>query len=271
MRLYNVKTGIAILIFIAFIIGYVKYIEKKGIFYPIKEIEYTPLQAGFQYEDIYFTAADGVRLNGWFIPYENSRGTLLFAHGNAGNISHRLEKITFLRRSRLDIFIIDYRGYGRSAGTPSEKGLYLDVRGGYDYLVKQRGISPDKIILYGESIGAAVVIHLAARQKVGALIAESAFSCGRDMAKTIYPFLPAWFFSDSFDCLSRIREVSAPKLFIHSKNDEIVPYRLARKLYEAAAEPKQFAELTGGHNTAYRDAEEKYTSSVVSFVDGLFG
>lgn len=264
-----VKGIIYIAILIAFIIGYVKYIENRVIFFPMKDIEFTPAFLGLSFEDVYIKTGDNIQINGWFIPAENAKYTLLFCHGNAGNIGHRLEKIALLRKARLNIFIIDYRGYGRSQGKPSERGIYLDARAAYDYLVNKQGIAPEDIVLYGESLGCAAAIHLAREAKAGALIVESGFSRGRDMAKRIYPFLPAFLFSDNFDNLSKIKKIKAPKLFIHSKNDEIVPLSLAKRLYSAAPQPKCFTELIGGHNTAFLDSQQRYVSSIVSFIERL--
>ncbi len=264
-----VKTVVYILIFIAFAVGYVKYIENRVLFYPMKEIEFTPGFEGLSFEDVYIKTEDNIEINGWFIPDNKAKFTLLFCHGNAGNIGHRLEKITLLREAHLNIFIIDYRGYGRSRGRPSEAGIYLDAEAGYDYLVNERKVRPEHIILYGESLGCAAVIHLAAEKKAGALIAEGAFTKGRDMARRIYPFLPAFLFSDSYNSLAKIRKIAAPKLFIHSKNDEIVPFALSEQLYNAAAEPKRFQELFGGHNTAYMESREKYVSCIAEFVEQL--
>lgn len=264
-----VKGIIYAVILIVFIVGYVKYIENRVIFYPMKDIEFTPERAGLAFEDVYLTAKDGIKINAWFIPKDQARYTILFCHGNAGNIGHRLEKIMLLHKLHLNVFIIDYRGYGRSQGRPSERGLYLDAQAAYDYLVNQRQIRPEEIILFGESLGCAAVIDLGARSRIGGLIVEGAFTRGRDMAKRIYPFLPAFLFSDNFNNLAKIRKIKAPKLFIHSKNDEIVPFDLARRLYQATSPPKQFAELIGGHNSVFSDSQEKYTSAIASFIEKL--
>ncbi len=249
--------------------GYAKYIESRGMYFPIKEIEHTPEILGLPFEDVYINAEDGVRINGWFIPGSKAKYTLLFCHGNAGNIGHRLEKLMLLHKIKLNLFIIDYRGYGRSKGTPSEKGIYLDTKAAYDYLVDKRKIKPEQIILYGESLGSAAIIHLAAEQKVGGLIVEGGFTRGRDLARILYPLLPTAFFSDSFDSLAKIKKIDAAKLFIHSKDDEIVPFSLAQQLYAAAGGPKRFAELRGGHNSTFLDSKEKYISSITSFIQSL--
>lgn len=252
-----------------FVLGYVKYIENKGIFYPSRKIESSPSDIKLPFEDIYVSTKDGLKIHGWFISFDNARYTLLFLHGNAGNVGHRLDKINLLYNLGLNIFIIDYRGYGKSEGIPSENGFYADARAAYDYLLNERRISPDGIILYGESIGSAVVVDLAAKTRVKAMILEGAFSCGRDMAKRIYPFLPAFLFSDRFDSQGKIKGINAAKLFIHSKVDEIVPLGLARRLYNLACPPKQFAEINGSHNDAFLVSREKFLSSINSFIESL--
>lgn len=260
---------VIILLSIGLFLLYIKYLENKGIYYPVKGIELYPSSIGLPFEDVFITTKDGVKINGWFIPQPDAKYTLLFCHGNAGNIAGRIDKIILLRETRLNIFIIDYRGYGRSQGRPSEHGFYLDAKAAYDYLLNRRNIKPEQIILYGESLGTAVVVDLASKEKVRAVILEGAFSSGRDMAGRIYPFLPTFFFSNIFDSIAKIKKIDASKLFIHSRSDEIVPYDLARKLYDAAKEPKDFGEITGGHNTAPLDSKERHISSIASFIEKL--
>lgn len=264
-----IRVILYLLLSVILLLFFVRYIESRSIFFPMKKIEYTPDFANLPFEDVYTTTSDNVEINGWFISKDDAKYTILFCHGNAGNIGHRLEKIIMLRDIGLNVFIIDYRGYGNSEGRPSENGIYLDAKAAYDYLLNTRKIQPEHIILYGESIGGAAVVDLASKVKVGALITEELFSSAKDMARRIYPFLPSFLFGIRFDSLSKIKKIDAPKLIIHSKNDEIVPFDLAKKLYGAAKEPKQFVELIGGHNTAFLDSEEKYVASIKSFIQGL--
>lgn len=251
------------------IVVYIRYLENKGIFFPEKSVEFYPSSANLPYEDIYLKTEDGLSINGWFIPNHNAKYTFLFCHGNAGNIGHRLEKLLMLRSTGVNIFIIDYRGYGKSDGNISEKGFYLDARAAYDYLVNSRSLLPEQIILYGESIGTAAVIDLAAKAKVRAIIVEGGFSRGKDVARRFYPFLPGFIFSNTFDSLGKIKNVRVPKLFIHSRNDEILPFELASKLYDASPEPKEISEIRGNHNTAFLDSREKYISSIGLFIKKL--
>lgn len=263
------KVLFILLLTIGFIILCIRYIETWGIFFPKKEIEIYPSALNLPFEDVYIKTEDGVRINGWFIPQSNARYTLLFFHGNAGNIEHRLDKLLMFWEIGINIFIIDYRGFGKSGGRLTEGGFYLDANAAYNYLVNSRRLRAEEIILYGESLGTAVVIDLAAKVKVAAIIVEGAFSGGRDMAGKIYPFLPAFLFSNKFNSLKKIKKVGAPKLFIHSINDEIVPFALANKLYQAAGGPKELIELIGAHNTAFLDSKEKYVSSIRLFIEKL--
>jgi fermentation-respiration switch protein FrsA (DUF1100 family) len=232
----------------------------------MKGIEFYPSSFNIPFEDVYIKTRDGLTINGWFIPHSNARYTLLFCHGNAGNISHRMEKLQLLSNIGINIFIIDYRSYGKSEGRPSEKGFYLDADAAYRYLVNKRRITPQQIILYGESLGGAVAIDLAAKAKVKAIIIEGGFSDEGDMARTIYPFMPTFVLSNKFDSLGKIKKVKAAKLFIHSLDDEIVPFELGYRLYRAAGEPKEFVKIRGGHNNAFLNSEEKYISSISSFL-----
>jgi len=261
---------LSILIGLGLIFAYVKYLEYKGIYYPVKEILIYPPSVGISFKDIYITTEDNVRINGWFIANPKAKYTLLFFHGNAGNIGDRIDKLQLLYQAGLNIFIIGYRGFGKSQGRPSEPGFYRDAFAAYDYLLNTIGIDPDQIILYGESLGSAIAVNLAFHRKVKALILEGAFSCGRDMAVKFYPFLPRFIFSNSFDSLTKIKEINAPKLFIHSRDDEIVPFNMAKKLYDHAKGPKEFLEILGDHNSAFLSSQQLYISSISAFIRRLY-
>ncbi|MFH1902356.1 MAG: alpha/beta hydrolase [Candidatus Omnitrophota bacterium] len=259
------------IIFIAIFLGvgflYIKYLEKKSVFFPAKEIEFTPAAIGLSFEDVYLNTADNIQINGWFISQEEAKYTILFLHGNGGNIGDRLEKIKMFYEMGVNMFIIDYRGYGNSKGKPHEKGIYKDAKAAYNYLVGKRGINPVDIVFYGESLGGAAAIVLASQVKAGGLILEGTFSSGRDMAKIMYPFMPSFLFPNLFDSLGKIKSVNAPKLFIHSRDDEVVPFRLGKKLYNAASSPKELIEIEGPHNNVFLDSKEKYISSIKRFIE----
>ncbi len=250
------------------VIVYLRYMERRTLFYPYKVIECLPSEFGFSFEEAVFKSVDNKDIHGWFIPYEGATKTILFSHGNAGNISHRLEKIKILHEFGCNVFIFDYRGYGKSRGSPSENGLYKDAQAAYNYLLA-KGIAPENIIGYGESIGGAVIIDLAEKNKFMALVLEGTFSNAKDMAKLVYPFIPHWIFSSRFDSLSKIRGINAPKFFIHSINDEIVPYDLSKKLYENAPGPKEFLQVRGGHNSCFFESESLIKEKAGAFIKGL--
>jgi len=260
------KTFLHILGWLIIFFLYIRFLEHRSIFFPTQAIEITPQAANLEYKDINFSTPDGITLHGWFIPYPGADLTFLLFHGNAGNVSHRIDKILLLREAKVNVFIFDYRGYGNSQGRPSEKGIYIDAKAAYDYLVKERNINPDSIILHGTSLGCAAAINLASKEKIGGLIVEGSFSKGRDVAKRLYPFLPSFVFSDSFNSLSKVKKITAPKLFIHSKNDEIIPFTLGKKLYASSSEPKRLAAIYGGHNTAFLDSREHYLTAVKEFI-----
>jgi hypothetical protein len=267
MQIY--KIALVLIAGLSLLFAFVKYLEIGSVFFPTQAIEFTPAYINLAFEDIYIDTPDGVKINGWFIPCDNAKYTLFFLHGNGGNISHRLDKIGLLNKTGLNIFIIDYRGYGRSPGKPSEAGIYRDAQAGYDYLINRRKISPGNIVAYGESLGTAAAIDLASKVELKALIVEGAFSSGRDMAKRIFPLIPWRAFSDSFNSLRKIKEVTVPKLFLHSLNDEIVPLALSKKLFDRASGLKHFGELAGSHNTAFLDSQDKYLSAIAAFIKQL--
>ncbi len=260
-----------LIIFIIFFLTGIRYIERHSIFFPMREMYATPAQAGLPYEEVYFETSDNKRLNGWFILNKEAKFVILFCHGNAGNISHRIEKMSILHNLGVNIFIFDYRGYGKSQGKPSESGLYRDAEAAYKYLVEERKISKDDIVLYGESIGSAVIIDLAKKADVKALITEEAFTSIKDMAKMAYPFLPHFIFSSRFDCVSKIKDITCDKLIIHSIDDEIVPFYLGERLFDAARPPKKFLRIRGSHNTAFLDSEEQFREGIKAFLEGLRG
>ena len=263
------KLLLKITVYVVLFLLVIRYLERNTLYYPMKEIVTTPGIVGLDYEEVYFKTDDNKRLHGWFIPNDDARFTIIFTHGNAGNISHRIEKIDMLHRLGLGIFIFDYRGYGKSEGRPSEKGLYKDVEAAYKYLTKKRGISGEDIIAYGESMGGVVAIHLAHKANVRAVITEEAFTSIRDMARTAYPFLPHFIFSSRFDALPKIKDVEAAKLIIHSIGDEIVPFRMGKRLFEAAGPPKKFLELRGSHNTAFLDSRKEFIAGIKAFLEDL--
>ena len=248
---------------------FIRYLEQKSLYFPFATLDITPQDMSMAYEDVHLTATDNTKLHGWFIPSESSKAAVLLAHGNGGNISHRLEKLKMLHDMHLDILIFDYRGYGLSSGSPSEEGIYRDVQVFYHYLVNEKNVSADSIIGYGESLGGAVIIDLAKGHALGGLILEGAFTSVPDMARKLIPFLPAALLKTRFDSINKIRAIKAPKLFFHSTSDEVVPFELGRRLFEAAQEPKEFVTLHGGHNDAFMVSHEEYVGHIHKFVSNI--
>ncbi len=260
----NIISLIAAVIFFFF---YFKWFERRCIYYPTREIEFTPESISLRFEDVYFTTSDGIKLNGWFIPAANSETTLIFLHGNAGNISHRMGSIQIFNRLGLNVFIFDYRGYGKSNGRPYEEGTYLDAKAAYDYVARTKEVNRDKIILYGESLGGAIAYELATTARAGAVITLGTFSSIVDMGKVMYPFLPIKLIARTeYDTLSKVAVARIPKLFIHSADDEIIPIEQGRNLFSRACEPKEFYEMRGGHNDGIFTYESEFCEKVTSFL-----
>jgi len=248
-------------------------VENFFLFYPQTRFDMHPSDWRLHYEDVAFTAEDRIRLHGWFFPLEGDRPVLLFCHGNAGNISHRIENVALLLEQNLQVFIFDYRGYGKSAGSPSEKGIYRDGLAACDFLVKQKFIAPERILVFGRSLGAAVAVEIALHRKVGALILESAFTSSREMAKTMFLFRPfAFLLPLHYNNLEKIPRISVPKLIIHGEKDEIVPFSMGQKLYQSSRAPKKFLPVkAASHNDTYVVGGRSYFEALASFAGGILG
>lgn len=262
------QTVISLIAIIVLLAVSVRYVESKSIFYPARSIAATPADISLPFEDVFIKTQDNVTINAWLVKSSPPRGTLIFCHGNAGNIGDRLEKILLFHQMGLNILIIDYRGYGKSQGQPSEAGIYKDAVAAYDYLLTRQDIDHSRIIGYGESLGGAVAVDLGTKRNLAALIIDSSFTNAADMAKTIYPFIPSFLLGTKLDSAAKARTITIPKLFIHSRADEIVPFRLGERLYQAAAKPKEFLELPegGGHNDLPPDAQEKMARGIITFL-----
>jgi fermentation-respiration switch protein FrsA (DUF1100 family) len=239
--------------------------EERLIFHPDNMIHQTPGSVGLTFDDVHFTAHDGVRLNGWYIPYVGAERTLLWFHGNAGNISHRVENIKLLHDNlRINIFIFDYRGYGRSEGKVSEMGTYLDGAAAVEYLRAQYQVQPRQLVIFGRSLGAAVAAEMATQVESLILILESPFVSVPEMARTIFPLLPLrCLLSTEYNTLEKAQRVKTPLLILHGDRDEIVPITQARRVFEVANEPKRFYTIPGAsHNDTYLAGGEAYFAAL---------
>ena len=232
-----------------------------------RDITSTPREHGMDYEPMTLATPDGERLDAWFVPAPQSQGIVLFLHGNAGNISHRMDSIAMLHRLGYAVLIFDYRGYGRSSGTPSEVGLHLDAESAWTYLTETRRIPREKIVLFGESLGGALAAHLAATQRPGALVLASTFTSVPDLAADLYPWLPArWLARLRYDTHAALKQATCPVLIAHSPDDEIVPYRHAQTLFDAAAQPKTYLPLAGGHNDGFIFMRDDWVETLADFL-----
>jgi hypothetical protein len=253
------------------LLGYVYFFQARLIYFPNIGIGFgsaVPSDIGLDYEDVVFETSDGVQLHGWYVSADQARGVILFFHGNAGNISHRLDSIEFFHRLGFSVFIIDYRGYGKSEGKTDEQGTYRDAEAAWRHLIEKRGIDPGMIVIFGRSLGASIAAWLASRTSPAALILESAFTSAPNLGKHHYWFLPVRALARiHYDTQSYVERISVPTLVVHSADDEIVPYAHGRKLFSVAREPKAFVKLQGGHNDGFFVSRAHYTEALGKFLD----
>jgi len=248
-----------------------RWFEWKSLYYPDRKMDELPSDAGLEYEEVWFVAEDGTRLHGWWIPHPEARGTVIHLHGNAGNISSRIWIAADLNRLKLNVFLFDWRGYGLSRGLPREKGLYRDARAAYEVVrAKYDDAENPPVILHGQSLGGAVAAQLALDKPCRGLIIESSFSSVPDMARVMYPALPAVLIRSRFDTASKMPKLKIPVIVAHSRTDDLVPYEQGRKIFEAANEPKTFCELSGGHNEAGWHTGGEYWSAIEKFAAAVF-
>lgn len=229
----------------------------------------TPVDVGMDYQDVSIHTSDGVTLHGWYIVGRSSR-VLLFFHGNAGNISHRLESIRQFQELGLSVLIIDYRGYGQSGGKTTETGIYRDTEAAWRYLTEDRGIVASEIVIFGRSLGASAAARLAAQHQPLALIVESSFTSVPDIAQELYPWLPArWLSRFSHATRDYVQDVRCPVLVVHSRDDDIIPFHHGEAIFAAASEPRTLLVLRGTHNDAFLRDESVYIEGLRTFLAGL--
>jgi len=267
-----IRFVLTLLAAIAIVVGLFALFEPHLIYRPVRHPRGNWSPSGLNVEDCFFQTDDGLMLHGWWAPAANSipaarRPVILWCHGNAGNVTHRAENMRLLVERGLDVFIMDYRGFGRSQGRPSEKGIYRDVDAAYRYLIRERSVPADQMVVFGRSLGAAVALHLALCRPVAGLILESAFESGPAMARVICPWLPLSLAMRSrFDNVSRISELEVPLLMTHGEEDGLVPIRQGRMVFAVAPEPKEFFTIANaGHNDTYRVGGEPYLDKLVQF------
>lgn len=253
----GVYVGLCILLF---------FRQTNMVYYPVREIMFTPANVNLAYEEVFCTTADGERIAAWFVPAKDARGTLLMCHGNGGNNGDRIYAIEFFHNLGLNVFIFDYRGYGLSTGKPSEDGTYKDALAAWKYLVEDQEIPADSIVIHGRSLGGAVAAWLARLETPAGLIIESTFTSIPDIGRRLYPFLPIRLLSRySYDTLAIIGEINCPVLVAHSRDDEMIPFKHGQKLFDAAQDPKFFFTLTGSHNDGESFFPDEYRQKLDDF------
>ena len=290
----SLLTSIVAVLFIAYCgYGLILYFMQPTFLYsPVRKVTHTPDELGLDFESVVFKSPDGLKLTGWYIPAtlevrtkaasvqpddspltepaENPKLTVLFCHGNGGNMMHRLDSINFFYNLGLNCFIFDYRGYGKSQGKPSEEGTYLDAQAAYKWLTEEKKVPPDKIIVFGRSLGGSIAAKLTSKVEVKALIIESTFTSYVDIGTKFYPYMPVrWFASFSYNTIDHIKDVHCPVMIIHSKDDELIPFDFGLELYEAAHEPKEFIEISGSHNDGFLVSGETYKNAWTNWLKFL--
>ncbi len=254
-----------------FLGAYVYVFQSRLLYFPNipgRALTATPADIGLSFEEARITTVDGLELHGWYVPAGTGAPAVLFCHGNAGNISHRLEWLQIFHDMGLAVLLFDYRGYGRSRGAPDEAGTYRDAQAAWDFLTRVKGVSPARIVIVGESLGGAIAAHLAKDvATAGALVLLSTFTSAPDLASEFYWYLPVRLLARfQYPTAEYVSHVRAPTLVIHSRDDEIAPFSHGRKLFERAAGPKAFLEISGDHNAGFLMSGSTLTQGVRSFL-----
>lgn len=248
----------------------VYFMQSSFMFRPVREVPYTPADMGLTYEKVSLKTEDGLKIAAWFVPCEKAQMTVLFCHGNGGNMAHRLDTINILNELGLNCLIFDYRGYGDSQGKTTENGTYLDAEAAWNWLTHKKGIKEEQIIIFGRSLGGSVGAHLAINVNAAGLIIESAFTSFADIGRKYYPYLPVKLFAAfDFNTVESVKQISCPVLVMHSKGDEIIPYEFGPKIYEAANEPKEFIEIFGSHNDGFLYSGQTYKDAWANWLKFL--
>ncbi len=255
----GVYFGILVLMFI---------FQAKLIYFPTSQIIYTPAALRLEFEDLMLASPDGVKINAWYVPAKAPRGTVIFCHGNGGNMSYSLDVAENFTKMNFNVLLFDYRGYGKSGGSPTEKGTYADAQTAYDWLLKEKKIPEKEIVVLGRSLGGAIAANLTKDRSPRMLILESAFSSVADVASKSYPIFPVRLLCRyRYDTSEYVKNLKCPLLVIHSPEDEIVPYSLGRKIFDSAGGPKEFLKIKGTHNEGFDESKEVYVKGLRTFIE----
>ena len=259
--------------FVAFSL-YLYLSQDRMVFFPTRELEASPGDIGLGFQEVWINVSNGESIHAWYIPApsdscvtgqsgDGGAPTILFCHGNGGNISHRLETIKCLVTLGADVMLFDYRGYGQSDGAPSETNMYADAAACYRWLTGSQGVPSNQIVLFGRSLGGAVAIELASQVDCAGLIVESSFTSAREMGRLMFPYFPiGLLLRYEFNSIQKIGQVNCPVLVTHSPSDDLVPFAMGRRLYDDAVDPKRFVTLAGDHNERVYMQTEVYIGSL---------
>ena len=231
---------------------YIYAAQDMMFYFPTKSFAVNPDDYDLNFQDVFINVSQNDSIHAWYFPQPrnpDSAKTVLFCHGNGGNISYRLQTAIFLLQRGVNVMMFDYRGYGRSSGSPTESNTYDDAKAAYDWLISEQSAQSADVFIFGRSLGGAVAVELATNVGCGGLIVESSFDSAIEMAKGLFPFFPVGLLIKyDYDSISKISKINCLKLFTHSQADDLVPFERGKRLFEAAPEPKSFYEISGRHN-----------------------
>ena len=270
---YRIVVQLLLIVFLLFTFYYaMRRTIYRAIFSSSPHLVRDPSFYDIHFEEVFFASADGVKLHGWYLPHDKPLATLLYFHGNLGNIASCVDELYILHHQiEADIFIFDYRGYGKSKGRPSERGLYKDALAAYDYLISQKQVAAEQLVGFGRSLGSAVAIYLASQKPLGALVVVSSFSSVRDLVKILFPKWLGWFINLCtplrLASIDRVARVSCPILLLHGANDTMVPAQVGKKLYDAISSAKMWYNVPGAsHNDTFIRGGKKYWYLLKAFI-----
>ena len=255
---------------------YLYFTQHKMVFLPGKNLAMTPDEIGLQYEDLYIQSGNKEKINAWYFPCRDSieipdKKVVLFCHGNAGNISHRLETVEYILSLGANIMLFDYRGFGKSEGSPGEEEVYQDALVCYNWLINEKEFSPEQIIVFGRSLGGAVAVDLASKVTCGGVIVESSFTSAKAMAKEMFSIFPInLILTYKLNSIDKIGHIKYPVLVTHSTDDDIIPYKMGEELFNAAEEPKKFVKLSGRHDERDYYLDSIYRSALIEMIIGNY-
>ena len=243
--------------------------QSKLVYFPSTDINTTPKSIGLPYESIRFLSKDKTELHAWYIPKKDANTTLLFFHGNGGNISHRLDSIKIFHSLGMNVFIFDYRGFGKSQGSANEQNTYDDAKSAWNYLLKNRSVKAENIIIFGRSLGGTIAANLGSTVKPKGIILESTFNSIKEISAERYPFLPQSLLRFNYGTIKYLKAINYPILVIHSKDDNIIPFKYGEAVFKNANEPKTFVKLSGDHNYGFLDSHEIYVAALEKFLNKI--